>query len=315
MKFIDICSGIGGGHLGILRAFSNAKCIGFSEIDKGAINIYQKAFPDINNLGDVNDICIKELEDFDLLIAGFPCQSFSINGSREGFAGRQGFIVFKILEIIRLKKPKYILLENVKGLLSHRSGNTLKVILNTIQNSGYFYKHTVLNSKDFSLPQSRERLYIFASKSKSIVDQFEFPKCKNRVKYYDVLNGEKEASTSELETIRNRFGDKYNFHICKNSFLSSGEIIDYRQSDLRKYSGYFPTLRASKHGLLYFKSKKLFLLTGKEALILQGFPNNIIEICNNLISNNKILFYAGNAMSINVISNIFKILKCIIEKE
>lgn len=183
-------SGIGGFELGIHRAFSegentklsisnirhsrcpkisksdesqvsrNHTCIGFSEIDKYAIQIYQKHFKGHKNYGDATRIIPEQLPDFDFLCGGFPCQAFSIAGKRGGFEDTRGTLFFEIARILSVKRPKLLLLENVKGLLSHDRGRTFGTILATLSDLGYFLEWQVLNSKDFGVPQNRERVFI-----------------------------------------------------------------------------------------------------------------------------------------------------------
>jgi DNA (cytosine-5)-methyltransferase 1 len=135
-------------------------CIGFSEIDKYAIQIYQKHFPKHKNYGDITKINAEELPDFDLLVGGFPCQSFSIAGKRGGFADTRGTLFFDIARILREKKPRLCLLENVKGLLSHDGGRTFRTIISTLDELGYDLQWQVLNSKNHGVPQNRERVFI-----------------------------------------------------------------------------------------------------------------------------------------------------------
>lgn len=134
-------------------------CVGYSEIDKYAIQIYEKHF-DHKNFGDVRKIKAVQLPDFDLLVGGFPCQSFSIAGKRKGFKDTRGTLFFEIARIITAKRPRLLLLENVKGLLSHEEGRTFGKILSTLDELGYDVQWEVLNSKDFGVPQNRERVYI-----------------------------------------------------------------------------------------------------------------------------------------------------------
>jgi DNA (cytosine-5)-methyltransferase 1 len=135
-------------------------CVGFSEIDKYAIQTYRKHFPEHKNYGDATKIITSELPEFDLLLAGFPCQSFSIAGKRGGFEDTRGTLFFEIARIAKDKRPSYLLLENVKGLLSHDKGNTFATIISTIDELGYDCQWNVLNSKDFGVPQNRERVFI-----------------------------------------------------------------------------------------------------------------------------------------------------------
>ena len=134
-------------------------CIGFSEIDKYAIQVYEKQF-NHKNYGDITKINAKELPDFDLLVGGFPCQSFSIAGKRGGFNDTRGTLFFDIARICSEKRPKYLVLENVKGLLSHDKGKTFQTILGVLSDLGYTVEWQVLNSKNFGVPQNRERVFI-----------------------------------------------------------------------------------------------------------------------------------------------------------
>lgn len=134
-------------------------CVGYSEIDKYAIQIYEKHFKH-KNFGDITTIDPKDLPDFDLLVGGFPCQSFSIAGKRRGFKDTRGTLFFEISRIIRNKQPRLFLLENVKGLLSHNDGRTFRVIISELVDLGYDVEWQVLNSKNFGVPQNRERVFI-----------------------------------------------------------------------------------------------------------------------------------------------------------
>ena len=138
-------------------------CVGFSEINKYAIQIYQKQFPKHKNYGDATNINTNELPDFDLLVGGFPCQAFSVAGKRKGFDDTRGTLFFEIARIVKAKRPKTLLLENVKGLLSHNKGETFRVILQTLDELGYHTEWMVLNSKFFGVPQNRERVFIIGS--------------------------------------------------------------------------------------------------------------------------------------------------------
>ncbi len=157
MKYFSTFSGIGGFELGI---GPKHECVGFSEVDRYAIEIYQKQFPNHKNYGDITKIKEKELPDFDLFVGGFPCQSFSVAGKRKGFRDTRGTLFFDIARIIKAKRPRFLCLENVKGLLSHDEGRTFSVIICTLDELGYDVQWQVLNSKDFGVPQNRERVII-----------------------------------------------------------------------------------------------------------------------------------------------------------
>ena len=159
-------SGIGGFELGIFNSEPEHKdfrddyvCVGFSEVNKYAIEIYKKHFPH-KNFGDATRIIPEELPNFDFLCGGFPCQAFSIAGKRGGFKDTRGTLFFEIARILSVKRPKLLLLENVKGLLSHDNGRTFGTILATLSELGYICQWQVLNSKDFGVPQNRERVFI-----------------------------------------------------------------------------------------------------------------------------------------------------------
>ena len=160
MKYFSMFSGIGGFELAIHKSSPDAECVGYSEIDKHAIKTYEKHFPHHTNYGDATAIRPKELPDFDMLCAGFPCQAFSIAGKRKGFKDSRGNLFFEIIRILECKKPAIIVLENVKGLLNHKKGNTFKVIIQALDGLGYRLEWMVLNSKDFKTPQNRERIFI-----------------------------------------------------------------------------------------------------------------------------------------------------------
>ena len=188
MKYLSLFSGIGGFELGIKQAHErlldnqpktsklSAKpnirgdngnslqgtptCIGYSEIDKYAIQIYQKHFPEHKNFHDITKINADTLPDFDLLVGGFPCQAFSIAGKRRGFDDTRGTLFFEIARILKAKKPRNFVLENVKGLLSHDGGRTFATIIATLTKLGYCVEWQVLNSKNHGVPQNRERVII-----------------------------------------------------------------------------------------------------------------------------------------------------------
>ncbi len=192
MKYLSLFTGIGGFELGIQQAYEelfnemelrrqgqkkselettvsepmcqsefglSATCIGYSEIDKYAIQIYEQHF-NHKNYGNITTIIASELPDFDLLVGGFPCQAFSIAGKRRGFEDTRGTLFFDIARILKEKQPRLFVLENVKGLLSHDNGNTFKTIISTLNELGYDLEWQVLNSKNFGVPQNRERVFI-----------------------------------------------------------------------------------------------------------------------------------------------------------
>jgi DNA (cytosine-5)-methyltransferase 1 len=163
MRYFSMFSGIGGFELGIQQAAQElgiqVECVGYSEIDNHAIATYEEHF-NHDNYGSATTIDAGSLPDFDLLVGGFPCQSFSIAGSRKGFDEARGTLFFDVARIIAAKQPRNFILENVKGLLSHDGGRTIRVIIRTLTELGYCVEWQVLNSKNHGVPQHRERIYI-----------------------------------------------------------------------------------------------------------------------------------------------------------
>ena len=162
IKYFSMFSGIGGFEYGIEKANTQTdfECVGYSEIDKYAVSIYEKNYPNHINYGDATKINPKDLPDFEFLVGGFPCQAFSIAGKRRGFNEARGTLFFEIARILRDKKPRYFLLENVKGLLSHEGGETLETIFRVCDELGYNVSWAIYNSKNYGVPQNRERVFI-----------------------------------------------------------------------------------------------------------------------------------------------------------
>jgi len=163
VKFLDLFAGIGGFRLGMESA--GHKCIGFCEIDKFARESY-KAIHDtrgeieLYDITTVSDEFIRGVGRVDIICGGFPCQAFSTAGNRRGFEDTRGTLFFEIARFASILKPRYLFLENVKGLLNHDRGNTFEVILSALDELGYDVEWQVLNSKNFGVPQNRERVFI-----------------------------------------------------------------------------------------------------------------------------------------------------------
>ena len=157
MKCFSLFSGIGGFDLAMRNL--GHETVGACEIDKYARSVYARQFPGVRIWENATAIKPKELPDFDILCAGFPCQAFSIAGKRRGFDDTRGSLFFEIARIAKEKRPRYLLLENVKGLLSHDKGKTLHTIITTLDEIGYDVQWQVINSKYF-VPQNRERIFI-----------------------------------------------------------------------------------------------------------------------------------------------------------
>ena len=159
-------AGIGGFDEGIRRVLPSAICTGYSEVDKHAIKIYEKHFPDRTNYGDITKIKAKTLPDFDMFCGGFPCPDFSKAGKRAGLRGARGGLFFEIIRLLRKKKPELVFLENVEGILSSNKGWDFARILIELADIGYFCEWDCLNSADYGVPQSRKRVFIIGHSGK-----------------------------------------------------------------------------------------------------------------------------------------------------
>lgn len=155
-KFIDLFCGLGGFRIALEK--QNCNCVFSSDIDKAVAQVYENNFGDYPS-GDITKIDSKDIPDFDILCGGFPCQSFSIAGKRLGFEDSRGTMFFEVARILKEKKPKAFILENVKGITNHDGGKTLKTILDILDDLDYTYVNKIINAKDVGIPQNRERWY------------------------------------------------------------------------------------------------------------------------------------------------------------
>ncbi len=316
IKFMDFCAGIGGGRIGLENL--DMQCLEFSEIDKDAEITYRNFFgQNEENYGDLMKINPNDLPDFDFMVGGFPCQTFSIIGDRCGLEDKErGQVIYGLIKILKAKKVKYVILENVKGLINHDKGRTLKVILELLDEAGYKVYHQLLNSLDFGVPQMRERIY-FVGIRKDLVDEnfkYEFPKNSDKKLTIEeclidddkslIFNEKHKSYLTFLKYLNNKYNKgKYTIDkLLKDDF----KIIDTRQSDLRIYHGKTPTLRKGRHGILYVKNGQFRKLSGYESLLLQGFPKKYADYIKGKISNSKLLGQTGNAMTVTVIEEIAK---------
>jgi len=169
--FIDLFAGIGGMRIAFER--NGGKCVFSSEWDKYCKKTYEANFGEVPE-GDITKIDEKDIPDHDVLVGGFPCQAFSIAGKRGGFQDTRGTLFFDIARILKRKKPKAFLLENVGGLVTHDGGRTIETILNTLKRLNYEVYHKVLDSSDFGVPQKRRRIYIVGFRKDLLPPEFEF---------------------------------------------------------------------------------------------------------------------------------------------
>lgn len=167
LRFIDLFAGIGGIRCGLEQAAKakgyNPVCVFTSEIKPYAVSVLQENHPGETITGDITKVDTKNIPEFDILCAGFPCQAFSSAGKRQGFADTRGTLFFEVERILRDKRPKGFILENVEGLVNHDGGQTLKVIIDKLSALNYKFSYRVLNSKYFGVPQERKRIYIVGS--------------------------------------------------------------------------------------------------------------------------------------------------------
>ena len=181
LRFIDLFSGLGGFRIGFEKACKKknllSECVLSSEIKKHAISTYKLNFKNYKNFGDITKVKDNEIPYFDVLLAGFPCQSFSSAGAKRGFYDTRGTLFFEIARILKAKKPKGFILENVEGLVKHdleknddQIGKTLKIILKTLKNLGYNVTWNLLNSKNFGVPQDRNRIFIVGCRNNKTID-------------------------------------------------------------------------------------------------------------------------------------------------
>lgn len=160
LKVFEIFAGFGGSSFALQKAGIDFKTVGYSEIDKYAIQCYEQNHKG-KNYGDCTQINPNELPDFDLLVGGFNCQPYSIAGKGHGLKDLRGQVIYDVFRIIKIKKPKYILLENVKGILTKKHQETFIMIIKELISCGYNVDFKLFNSKEYGIPQSRERVFIY----------------------------------------------------------------------------------------------------------------------------------------------------------
>jgi len=267
-RFIDLFAGIGGIRMGFESA--GGECVFTSEWDKFAQITYQANFGEIP-YGDITKISPEEIPSFDMLLAGFPCQPFSQAGLKKGFEDTRGNLFFDILRIVKHHQPSVVFLENVRNLAGHDKGNTIKVILGSLEELGYKVIFKVLNAKDFGVPQNRARIYIIGFKDN--ID-FVFPnELNSKTKVGDIL----EEYVDEKYTISDKLWAGHQRR--KKEHRAKGNGFGYSIFD--ETSEYTSTISARyyKDGseiLIKQEGKNPRKLTPREASRLQGFPDDFI---------------------------------------
>ena len=243
--FIDLFAGIGGFRLAMEK--HGLQCVFSSEIDTKCQKIYEQNFGEIP-FGDITKIHSKEIPDFDILAAGFPCQPFSYAGKLDGFEDKtRGTLFFDIVKIIKEKSPKMFLLENVKGLKSHLEGQTMDIILNTLKKLDYTIYWDILDTYDFGIPQKRPRWYCVGFKEKKL---FKFPKgISQKSSLKSILETKNNDPKLKLTKHEN---DQIDFHF-KNCSMSSTNQIRVQHDNSKYASG----TKKGKHGVFsYLKPDK-----------------------------------------------------------
>jgi len=323
-------SGIGGFEKGIAQATNNMwKCIGYSEINKYAIQIYEKHFKEHKNYGNATRINTKELPEFDMLVGGFPCQAFSIAGKRRGFDDSRGTLFFEVARILRDKRPKYFLLENVKGLLSHEDGKTIKTILRVLSDLGYNIEWKIFNSKNYGVAQNRERIFIFGIRKE----------CRRKILFKKRISTKTIPTKKLREQISNCLRTNYSNAKSNETYVLQ-EITKGNSQGMRVYDteGISTTIASQAGGLgaktglyamrgrkktqqlekrkdkntnsltsvqkdnLYLYNNTIRSLTPLECERLQGFQDNWTSG----ISDTQRYKCLGNAVTVNVIEYIIR---------
>lgn len=303
--FFDFCSGIGGGRLGLEQA--GLKSVGYSDTSRLSATTYRLMFDTSNekNWGNLKKIKSENLPKFDLLIAGFPCQTFSVMGRKAGFDDARGQIIFHLARILAETQPKCFLLENVRGLVTHDKGETLKIILEHLNQAGFGVVYKVLTSLNYGVPQMRQRVY-FIGINKSLglnIEDFKWPEEQEKPPLKNYLIDNNPADEERLEILQYYLNNPTNKgkYTVQDLKKMEGKILDTRMSDLRIYEERCPTLRSQRDGVLYVRNGKIYQLTGYEALLLQGFPKEYADKVKDVVSDRHLLMQAGNAMTVNVI--------------
>ncbi|BCG66335.1 DNA (cytosine-5-)-methyltransferase [Staphylococcus phage vB_SsapH-Golestan101-M] len=274
MKFIDLFSGIGGFRSALEK--NGHKCIAYSEIDKYAKQSYQAIYDikDEIDLGDITKISEDYLSHFkkenDIVVGGSPCQSFSLAGSRKGFEDTRGTLFFEYAKVVKETQPKYFLFENVKGMLSHDKGNTIRVVLETFNQLGYYIDFNIFNSKFYDVPQNRERIYIIG-KRKDLVNNPNYQeKVKGKKKFDEVHNWavaninylklfpelKTETTTRLVDVLESEVDEKYYLSEEKTKKLTLDQdlggklnMYDYNERDkVHSVNKVSPTLNTMQGG-------------------------------------------------------------------
>ena len=325
LKSIDLFAGIGGIRLGFDNAFGEEiETVFVSEWDEYAQKTYKANFDDNFDIaGDITAIDEKDIPEFDICLAGFPCQAFSMAGKHQGFKddykGKcRGTLFLDVARICEYHKPKVIFCENVKGLTIHDKGQTFKIIVDTFRNLGYKVFTKILNSKDFGVPQNRERIYIVCFREDIAPEEFVFPegtdstKCIRDImedapidpKYYlsDTYLNTLKAHKARHESRGNGFG-----YVVRELDGISGTIVCGgmgREGNLLKDSRPH-SMTPSTHIKGNINTEDIRKMTPREWARLQGFPDDFVLP----LADVHLYKQFGNSVTVNVIEAIAKKIK------
>ncbi len=311
LKAIDLFAGIGG----IRKGFEDAdfQVVYSNDINRYAAQTYAANFDEMDTT-DIREVDEKKLPNFDILLAGFPCQAFSIAGKKMGFADTRGTLFFEIERILAEKKPKAFLLENVRNLENHDKGRTLQTILTVLKEKlGYDVHYTILNAKDYGVPQNRPRIYMVGFKKKT---NFEFPAIKSQVALKTILEKKvhpkyyiSQKYFEGLEKHRKRHeskGNGFGYQVLDKDGVANALVVGGmgRERNLVKDK---PVL-IYKPGLDKLKFKNALgirKLTIRECARLQGFEDDFKFP----VSETQAYKQLGNSVAVPVIRAIAKEMK------
>lgn len=304
LKFIDLFAGIGG----IRIPFDELgyKCVFSSEWDQKACETYQANFGEMP-AGDITKIDEKDIPPFDVCLAGFPCQAFSIMGKMQGFADTRGTMFFEVERILKYHRPKAILLENVKQLTSHDKGRTLKVILDHLKALGYHVNYRVLNALDFGLPQKRERIIIVGFLNPELAAKWSFDFEKKPYDLASILEDESNVDPSLYASDMIRSKRQHSVE-GKNVFYPS--VWHENKSGNISVLDYSCALRTgASYNYLLVNGIRRF--TSRELLRLQGFPDTYKIV----VSNQEIRRQTGNSVAVPMIREVAKEIDILLKEE
>ena len=294
-KFIDLFAGIGGIRLPFDEL--GYECVFSSEWDKKACETYYANFGEQPS-GDITKIDEKDIPRFDICLAGFPCQAFSIMGKMQGFADTRGTMFFEIERILKYHMPEVVLLENVKQLTTHDKGRTFDTIIKHLEALGYTVNYKVLNALDFGLPQKRERIIIVGFLDKNKAAQFNFDFKKKKYSLDDILEDDADIDKSYFasDTIRKKRATSV---IGKEVFYPS--VWHENKSGNISVLDYSCALRTgASYNYLLVNGTRRF--TSRELLRLQGFPDSYKIV----VSNQEIRRQTGNSVAVPMIHMVAK---------